>query len=467
MNTKFYNTETVKSLFLLKEKDLLKRIVAAIIIMMFSMATSNAQIIYTDIIPDTTINTNNGVYHLDLNNDGITDFNINYYATAVTGSCGSSPTNPTNLLISVTPQGANEVGRSVLSFMPSPSALSLNAPIDSATFTWLNTGNQLMSNRNWICWGGSPMSPAPSYWLAQNFGHWTSTSTPVNKYLPLRLHVGSQKYYGWIHLNVAMLTASFTAQDYAYNTIPEQPILAGETSCILPTVVLMPGSSLSLCNGDSVQLNTVTNAVYMYQWFKDGNAITGADTSFYTTNSAGAYYVTVGNSCGYANSAVDTVTVFVNDISVTTSGSILTSNAASATYQWMDCSSVQLIPGATSQSFSPSQSGTFAVIVTENGCSDTSSCYSVTPTGIHETVYGSSVMLFPNPATNQVTIDLGSNHTKVTITLTDITGKIMYKTIADKTNEIIVDTKDFKEGMYLVQVKVDGFTETKKLIVRH
>ncbi len=446
-------------------KQFTKKPLLVILLVMMLSAHANAQIIYTDIIPDTTINTNNGVYHLDLNNDSIIDFNINYYASITSGSCGIS-SNPTNLLISVTPLGANEVGRGVLNFMPFPSALSLNEPIDSSSFTWLNTGNQLMSNRNWICWGGGPTNPNPPYWLAQNNGYWTNWSAPVNKYLPLRLHVGSQKYYGWIHLNVAMLTASFTAQDYAYNTIPDQPILAGETSCISPTVTLNPGSSLSLCNGDSVQLTASTNSVYMYQWFKDGNAIIGGDTSFYTTSIAGAYYVTVGNSCGYANSAVDTVSVVVNNISVTASGNKLTSNAASATYQWMDCASVQIIPGATSQSFSPSQSGTFAVIITENGCSDTSSCYSATPTGIRENSSASSVMLFPNPATNHVIIDAGSNHTKVSITITDITGKIMYRTIAGNTQKIVVDTKDFKEGMYIVQAQVDGSIEMKKLIVR-
>ncbi|MBK7763950.1 MAG: T9SS type A sorting domain-containing protein [Bacteroidetes bacterium] len=447
-------------------KQFTKKLLLVVLLVMMLSAHVNAQIIYTDIIPDTTINTNNGVYHLDLNNDGIIDFNINYYSSVVTGSCGVSTVNPTNLLISVTPLGTNEVGRSVLNFMPFPSALSLNHPIDSATFTWLNTGNQLMSNRNWICFGGGPMNPNPPNWLAQNNGHWTNWSAPVNKYLPLRLYVGSQKYYGWIRLNVAMLTASFTAQDYAYNTIPGQPILAGETSCIPPTVTLTPGSPISLCNGDSVQLNAVTNSVYMYQWFKDGNSIIGADTSFYTTNSSGAYYVTVGNSCGYANSAVDTVSVFVNDITVTTSGSILTSNAANATYQWMDCSSMQIIPGANSQSFSPSQGGTYAVIVTENGCSDTSSCYSVTPTGIYENMPATSVMLFPNPATNQVTIDVGGNNNQVAITISDMTGKIIYTTAPRDLQKVDVNTSNFAEGLYIVQIEAADFITTKKLVVK-
>jgi hypothetical protein len=447
------------------KKQCTKKLLPFFVLVMMLSAHANAQIVYTDIIPDTTINTNNGVYPLDLNNDGIIDFNINYTTSAVTGTCGLSA-NPTNLLVSVTPLGANEVGRSVLNFMPSPSALSLNEPIDSSSFTWLNTGNQLMSNRNWICWGGGPMNPNPPYWLAQNFGYWTNWSAPVDKYLPLRLHVGSQKYYGWIHLNVAMLTASFTAQDYAYNSIPNQPILAGETSCIPPTVMLTPSGSISLCNGDSVQLGVVTNAVYMYQWFKDGNAIVGADTSFYTTTSAGVYYVTVGNSCGYTNSSMDTVSVFVNNISVTPLGNTLTANAIGATYQWMDCSSMQIISGAISQTYTPSQGGVFAVIVSENGCSDTSTCYVVIPTGIHETISSSSVLLFPNPAMNYVTIHLGENYNKVAVTIRDLTGKITYTTTSTDLQKIEVNTTNFVEGIYIVQIQAEDFILTKKLVVR-
>jgi hypothetical protein len=295
---------------------------AFIIMMMFSIVTVNAQIVYTDVIPDTTINTNNGVYNLDLNNDSIIDFNINYFSSVVTGSCGSSA-NPTNLLISVTPQGANEVGRGLSNILPFPSALSLNEPIDSSSFTWLNTGSQLMSNRNWICWGGSPMNPNP-YWTDQNNGYWTLWNAPVNKYLPLRLHVGSQQYYGWIHLNVAMLTASFTAQDYAYNSIPSQPILAGQT----------------------------------------------------------------------------------------------------------------------------------------------------TTTGIKENSFASSIKLFPNPATDHLTIDLGSNNKKVVhkdsygeVTIADITGKVIFVTKATDTQKIEVNTNEFAEGLYTLQIQTADFIVKKKLLI--
>ena len=54
----------------------------------------NAQIVYTDLIPDSLIHTTGGVYHLDLNNDGINDFNLNLtFSTIPAGHCHGTKIN--------------------------------------------------------------------------------------------------------------------------------------------------------------------------------------------------------------------------------------------------------------------------------------------------------------------------------------------------------------------------------------
>ena len=115
------------------KKQLQKKIYACLPVGMAFIVTAiifsvsaNAQIVYTDVNPDVTYNTNGGVYALDLNNDGITDFDITF--TTATISAG------TNKYIRITPLGANKVGND-LSY-PYPSALSLNTLIDSGSFTW-------------------------------------------------------------------------------------------------------------------------------------------------------------------------------------------------------------------------------------------------------------------------------------------------------------------------------------------
>ncbi|MBK7682283.1 MAG: hypothetical protein IPJ26_07340 [Bacteroidetes bacterium] len=73
---------------------------------------------------------------------------------------------------------------------------------------------------------------------------------------------------------------TFIIKDYAYNTIPNQPIRAGETSCATPTVYLTQSGSLTFCNGDSVTL-TANGTGYQYQWRKNNVNIAGATAKTY------------------------------------------------------------------------------------------------------------------------------------------------------------------------------------------
>jgi hypothetical protein len=76
-----------------------------------------------------------------------------------------------------------------------------------------------------------------------------------------------------------------------------------------------------------------------------------------------------------------------------------------------------------------------------------------------------AISFFPNPASNHFTIALGNNK-KAEVNLTDITGKIIYSTTTKET-KLEINTKDFAEGVYIVQVKWEEFVETKKVLITH
>ena len=88
-----------------------------------------------------------------------------------------------------------------------------------------------------------------------------------------------------------------------------------------------------------------------------------------------------------------------------------------------------------------------------------------TTTGVNENSFASSINLFPNPATNHLTIALGSSNKKVEVTIADITGKIIYKTNASDKQKIEVSTQDFPAGIYAVQIQSADFIAMKKLVV--
>jgi hypothetical protein len=76
-----------------------------------------------------------------------------------------------------------------------------------------------------------------------------------------------------------------------------------------------------------------------------------------------------------------------------------------------------------------------------------------------------NVQIFPNPANNHLTINLPNAKEKVNVTITDITGKIIYTITASDTQKVEVNTQDFAAGIYVVQIQSADFIATKKLVI--
>ncbi len=75
-------------------------------------------------------------------------------------------------------------------------------------------------------------------------------------------------------------------------------------------------------------------------------------------------------------------------------------------------------------------------------------------------------IIYPNPVIDYLVIRFPAIATKeVIITITDITGKIIYKTAFVNSEKIELNTSDFEEGIYLFQLTTSDFTETRKVIV--
>jgi hypothetical protein len=77
----------------------------------------------------------------------------------------------------------------------------------------------------------------------------------------------------------------------------------------------------------------------------------------------------------------------------------LVASQENALYQWLDCGSNQsVILNATNRAFSPTKTGNYAVKVTSNGCSDTSTCitFETETTGLADANHV-VFRIYPNP----------------------------------------------------------------------
>jgi len=209
-----------------------------------------------------------------------------------------------------------------------------------------------------------------------------------------------------------------------------------------------------IVNKDTMGSEAVS-ACDSYTWIADGNT--------YTTT--GTYTAMLSSAAGCDSLATLNLTINTVDTSVLVNDLVLTSNTSGANYQWIDCDGNNTpISGATNASYTVLTSGSYAVIITENNCIDTSQCYTITTVGIDENTLDTEISIFPNPTADKVAIDLGRNYTQVTIKVRSVTGQLIsvsnYKTVSKLSLSI-----EGESGVYFLEIETDdGKMTTVKVL---
>ncbi len=148
-------------------------------------------------------------------------------------------------------------------------------------------------------------------------------------------------------------------------------------------------------------------------------------------------------------------TVYVGggvDTSVSRNLSTFTANETGATYQWLNCdSNYMVISGATNQAYTATTNGSYAVVVSKNGCTDTSACQMINNVGIN-TVDFKNISIYPNPTNGLFTLDLGNNNKAVNYTITSIDGRIVEQKVNITDNKIMIDLSNENKGVYLLKL---------------
>lgn len=197
---------------------------------------------------------------------------------------------------------------------------------------------------------------------------------------------------------------------------------------------------------NSTSSSTNQSACGSYSW--NGQTYTQSGTYTFTTTNA--------NGCDSIATLVLTINAFPA-ATATGNGEVLTSSTGSS-YQWIDCATNSAIQGATAQSYTASENGSYAVIVTNSsGCSDTSNCVIVETIGTNE-ISKFNINVNPNPSSGIFNIDFESP-LESNLTVLDATGRIIYSVkIAD---DISLDLSFAVTGVYYLQINSDEF---KKII---
>jgi len=188
----------------------------------------------------------------------------------------------------------------------------------------------------------------------------------------------------------------------------------------------------------------------------------------YTSSGTYTYSYTMANGCDstiHLQLTIDTVDTGVTQSGTLSTMNILTANASNADYQWLDCGNgYSAINGATSQSFTAASNGSYAVIITQNGCTDTSSCYTVAGIGLREPKGPAEIKLLPNPSKGSFTVELGQTVEKVNMEIWDVMGRRVLQKSAENCARIPVQTK-LSPGVYLIKIQAQGQVVTRRMVI--
>ena len=162
---------------------------------------------------------------------------------------------------------------------------------------------------------------------------------------------------------------------------------------------------------------------------------------------SGVYFDTLSSIQGC--DSVVTLNLTINEVEteVIQTGPNLVTTATNATYQWINCHTGNPISGETSQSFTANFNGSYAVIVTQNGCSDTSACFEVTGVGIPE-LTSADINIYPNPSNGSFTVELPDSPV-TQFTVLNMQGSIIYQKQLTNNRKVEINLDAPKRHIYL------------------
>ena len=202
--------------------------------------------------------------------------------------------------------------------------------------------------------------------------------------------------------------------------------------------------------------STITLNLTIKQPSASSTTVTECEQYTWTANNqtytaSGTYTHVIPNMDNCDSTITLNLTIHSVNAVIIVSGTSLTANQSGATYQWIDCdNSNSPVPGATSQSFTPTANGNYAVRVTFNNCTETSDCIAVSSVGI-ESLQQENWSVYPNPSNGLFTVSSSFELNNHVIEVYSALGELVYSEILSG-KSLLIDLREQPSGMYTIRV---------------
>ncbi len=132
------------------------------------------------------------------------------------------------------------------------------------------------------------------------------------------------------------------------------------------------------------------------------------------------------------------------------------------TFQWVSCPDYTPIDGATDQTYTATENGEYAVIITDGACSDTSDCVVVSNVGIASSNLD-GLSIYPNPSKGEFTISWeGSLDLELTI-MNQLGQVVLTKSLNQNTN--LIQLTDIAPGTYIVKLEGNEINSISRIVI--
>jgi len=241
-------------------------------------------------------------------------------------------------------------------------------------------------------------------------------------------------------------------------------ILISSGAVAAPVASFTPPSA-TVCAGTPLSFNnTSSGAVSTVNWaFSGGSpASSTSNTPVVTYNTPGTYNVTLSvTGPGGTNVSNGTVTVLAAPSPVVTQAGGVLSTGSFTSYQWFR--NGVAISGATQQSYTPVQGGSYTVVVTDaSGCAGTSLAV-ISNVSLDEN-WVQSISVWPNPASDVIYVKTDQAW-DIQVQLYNAVGQKVYSGGAAAAMHTI-PVASLAAGVYVIQITWDGRNTLQKVVVR-
>lgn len=225
----------------------------------------------------------------------------------------------------------------------------------------------------------------------------------------------------------------------------------------LPPAPVISTTTEALCPNETAVLSTQYNTGLVWS-----NGSTNAQISVQQTGTFSVVFTDV-NGCSNTSAPLTIRAGEVPPTPVITQLADTLFGPQATQYQWFDENGA--VVGATNRRFEPKKTGFYRLVVfSADGCpSDTSAALFFSGVGISE-LSELGMVLFPNPATDQLTIQSERNEA-FSVTLTNQIGQVLDLPSRSNFGRLTLDISTIPSGLYVARIQL-GHTEIQVKVIK-